>query len=129
MRAARADDPSKIPPAPPRKTVLESVVTMFSNNRKVSAAVGLLFLVGILAPFFISPKKKRKKPYGGHEADDISFEDDDTSSPSFGSRTFGNVPLSQQEAQRTKATATASGSAAPRTYGNVPLSQQKKHAD
>ena len=51
------------------------------------------------------------------------------------SRAYGNVPLSQQQAQRESAdssrrsSASPLGSAASRTFGNVPLSQQKPKAE
>jgi len=100
-----------------------------SGNPKVACAFFALLLFGLVTPFFISAPKKRGRPRSDYDADVITFDDDgaDAPSPNWRDRTYGNVPLSQQEAQRA---ASPRAAPAPRTFGNVPLSQQKKaHAD
>ena len=120
-----ADDPSKVPPPPPRKTTLETIYMIASKNW-VATSFFLLICVFVVLLRCLFPKAVEQ-----HLEEDAAFDDDDTSSPSFGSRTFGNVPLSQQQTRSVAAAATSGKAGVPkaRTFDNVPLSQQKPHAD
>ena len=126
--AVAADDPSKVPPPPPRKSTSEMLSELARRNWKLLSAVSVLFVLALVLKCVLPPPKLR------HGAD-ASFDDDDTSSANFGSRSYGNVPLSQQQKQRDVAMAAAgsgsgSGGSPSRTFGNVPLSQQQKqHAE
>ena len=110
-----ADDPSKVPPPQPPKKFLETLADVARKNWKLCTLVCVLGFVALLLRCCLPDPR-------------VEADEDDTSSASFGSRTFGNRPLSEQQRQREQDAAGTKGASA-RTFGNVPLSQQKAHAD
>jgi hypothetical protein len=112
------DDPSKVPPPQPRKSLGESLYAFASRNWILLSVVGGLMTVGLTVNCYFIVRDSRSM-----KAKDIppprpeEFAAGQAASPP---RTFGNVPLSEQQAQRESPS---------RTFGNVPLSQQKPHAE
>lgn len=110
---ARADDPSKVPPPKPRVPITTQLYEIAMRNIWKVSFFGVLFLVGIIASCCAVVRERHVELE--------TADDDDTSSANFGSRTYGNVPLSQQQQEGLA----KSASTAPRSFGNVPLSKQK----
>lgn len=123
-----ADDPTKVPPPKPREPFLTSLAIFASKNWRLFSFFGFIIVLAIFASCCLpdSPRPRKFKL-----AEEV-FDDEDTSSPNFGSRTYGNVPLSEQPPQRQAAAAQAAAAGATssqpsaRSVGNVPLSQQEK---
>ena len=106
-----------MPPPKPRLPLHQQLAELAKRNWVLTSIVSLLFVLAVGTSIAVNCCGRRKA------SAEEEYEDDDTSSPAFGSRTYGNVPLSEQ-AQRA-----AAARQAPRTFDNVPLSQQSKKDD
>ena len=108
-------DPAKQPPPKPPPTLMESLYKMYQAYPVLSPVIALLFVVAALTVCYNIVYGGEDDPSDGGASSDGGGGD---GSPGMESRTFGNVPLSQQ----------SPGGAArpPRTFGNVPLSKQKQ---
>lgn len=109
-------DPLAQPPPSPPPTFSQTIAKIVRKHYLLFGILAFALVFGlVIAPLCFSRSDKRSSASHAAQA-----------GPSL-DRSFGNVPLSQQEPQHGRRAPPVHS--ADRTYGNVPLSQQKPHVD